>query len=114
MSIQAIFRPALPEGWYYPDSTMAQSLYAELQRELPPGHLPVGCEVETFAWRRGATDDVLFRHTREPQKFTMIHLTWLGRTEINAKHPTVGFDGTLEGFVAEEEILYGLKPKPDI
>jgi len=44
----------------------------------------------------------------------MIHLTWLGRTEINAKHPTVGFDGTLEGFVAEEEILYGLKPKPDI
>jgi len=113
MSIQATFGPALPEGWHYPDSTMSQSLHAELHRELPPGHLLTGCEVETFAWTRGGTDDVLFRHAREPQRFTMIHLTWLGRTEINAKHPSVVFDGSFEEFIVGEERLYGLKPKPD-
>lgn len=104
------FRPALPLGWYYPDEQTALDLYAELQRELPPGHLLAGRAVETFAWREVATDDVLFRHLVEPERFTVIHLSWLGRTEINALHPTVEFDGTFAGFLAQEERLYGLKP----
>ena len=95
-------RPKLPEGWFYPDSETADGLHAELQRELPPGHFLHGLEVQTFAWRDGATDDVLFRHTAEPERFTVIHLSWLGRTEINVKHPTVEFDGTFEEFIADE------------
>src|SRR6185437_1560158 len=94
--------PALPEGWFYPDAAIAESLHAELQRELPPGHLLTGLEVQTFAWRHGASDDVLFRHVRDPDRFTVIHLSWLGRTEINAKHPTVEFDGSFAQFLADE------------
>ena len=99
------FQPALPEGWFYPDAETAQLLYAELQRELPPGHLLHERAVETFAWCEGGNDDVLFRHSDEPARFTVIHLSWLGRTEINSQHPTVEFDGTFEEFLAEQERL---------
>jgi hypothetical protein len=104
------FRPALPVGWFYPDAETARSLHGELQRELPTGHLLAGLTVETFAWREHATDDVLFRHVQEPKRFVIIHLSWLGRTEINAEHPTVEFDGTFEEFLVNEEACYGLKP----
>jgi hypothetical protein len=90
------------------------NLHAELQRELPPGHVLTGRAVETFAWREGATDDVMFRHTDEPERFTVIHLSWLGRTEINAEHPTVEFDGTFSEFLAEKRRLYGLTPPEDV
>jgi hypothetical protein len=102
------FRPMLPIGWYYPNQETSQSLHAELERELPPGHLLSGLSVETFAWREGGTDDVLFRHILEPERFTVIHLSWLGRTEVNALHPTTEFDGTFIEFLAEEESLFGL------
>ena len=101
--------PALPEGWFYPDAATGEELLAELQRELPSGHLLYGRTVQTFAWRQGATDDVLFRHVDEPQRFTVIHLSCSGRTEVEA-HPTVQFDGTFAGFIAEEQRLYGLTP----
>ena len=106
--------PALPQGWSYPDHDTALNLHAELLRELPPGHVLTGREVETFAWREGATDDVLFRHTDEPDRFTVIHLSWLGRTEINAEYPAVEFDGTFAEFLAEEKRLYGLTPPGDV
>ncbi|WP_265594204.1 hypothetical protein [Haloferula sp. BvORR071] len=105
--------PALPEGWFHPDEATAENLRAELQRELPSGHLLYGRTVQTFAWREGATDNVLFRHVHEPRRFTVIHLSWLGRTEINAQHPTIEFDGTFAGFLAEEERLHGLTPPKD-
>ena len=98
-------RPALPRGWSYPDYDMTLNLHAELLRELPPGQVLTGREVEPFAWHGGATDDVLFRHTDEPDRFTVIHLSWLGRTEINASYPAVLFDGTFEGFLTEEKRL---------
>lgn len=106
--------PALPSGWSYPDDETAQYLYAELRRELHPGHRLAGRPAETFAWRDGATDDVLFRHTHEPDRFTVIHLSWLGRTEINAGFPAVEFDGAFAGFLAEEEGLSGLTPPEDV
>jgi|GEM_PF-2138386 len=103
---------ALPEGWFYPeDPDISANLHIELQRELPRGHLLHGRAVEIFAYRHGS-DDVLFRHQDQPSRFTVIHLSWLGREEINPQHPTVEFDGTFDEFVAEEERLYGLKP-PD-
>jgi hypothetical protein len=92
----------LPEGWVRPDVDETHSLHDELQRELPPGHTLYGVPVITFATRRGI-DDVLFRHQNEPDRFTVIHLSWLGRTEINALHPTVEFDGSFSGFLAEEK-----------
>lgn len=102
----------LPEGWVYPeDPDISANLHAELLRELPPDHLLFGHAVEAFAYRHGS-DDVLFRHRDQPSRFTVIHLSWLGREEINAQHPTVEFDGTFDEFVAEEERHYGLKP-PD-
>jgi hypothetical protein len=104
--------PKLPEGWFYPeDSGIAAGLHAELQRELPPGHLLFGHAVETFAYRRDQ-DDVLFRHQDEPDRFTVIHLTWIRKREINAEHPSVCFDGPFERFFAEEETYY-LKRRRD-
>ena len=108
MSHTTPFRPALPEGWFYPDAATAESLHDELQRELPPGHLLHGRPVQTFAWREHSTDDVLFRHVDEPTRFTVIHLSWIRKHEINAQHPTVEYDGSFEGFIAEEQRVYGL------
>lgn len=104
--------PPLPKGWFYPeDSDISGNLHAELLRELPPDHLLFGHSVEVFAYRRGS-DDVLFRHRNQPCRFTVIHLSWLGREEVNAQHPTVELDGSFDEFVAEEGKLYGLTP-PD-
>jgi hypothetical protein len=102
MSSHAPEHHELPDGWFWPDADEAQGLHAELQRELPPGHLLFGVPVVTFATRRGI-DDVLFRHRQEPDRFTVIHLSWLGRTEIDAQHPTVEFDGSFAEFLSEEE-----------
>ncbi len=98
-------RPELPDGYYYPDNIGAANLHAELQRELPPGHVLFGVPVEVFAARKG-TDDVLFCHHDKPQRFTVIHLSWIGETEINANHPTVEFDGTFAEFLANEEDIF--------
>ncbi len=93
-------------GWRDPDAVVGQSLYAELQRELPLGHLLCGRAVETVAYREDQ-DDVLFRHQDQPDRFTVVHLTWTRKREINAEHPSVCFDGTLAEFVREQERLYG-------
>jgi len=103
-------RPVLPDGWFYPDDDTALTLHAELLRELLPGHALIGREVETFAWREVATDDVLFRHTEEPDRFTVIYRSWRGRTEIDGKYPAVEFDRIFVDFLAEEKRHYGLTP----
>ena len=108
MDTTPTFHPSLPAGWFYPDAEEARRLLAELQRELPPGHLLDGVPVDVFAWRQGATDDVLFRHCDMPERFTVVHLSWLGRSEVDAQHPTVEFDGSFAEFLAEEERLHGL------
>jgi hypothetical protein len=95
-----------PPGWEYPDSDEAESLAAEFRRELPPGHRLYGRRVELVAARVG-TDDVLFRHPDEPGRLTVIHLTWLGREEIDADHPWVEFDGDAAGFWAWERSWHG-------
>ncbi|HEY2081919.1 MAG TPA: hypothetical protein VGI88_03975 [Verrucomicrobiae bacterium] len=94
----------LPGWWKQPDATVARNLEAELQRELPPGHLLYGIPVETFGYSDGS-DDVLFHRLDTPDRFTIVHLTWLGHTEINAQHPTVEFDGTFAEFLAYHEDL---------
>lgn len=107
MKTETTFRPLLPGGWFYPDAEEAQRLFSELQRELPPGHLLDGIAVDVFASADGI-DDVLFRHRDHPDRFTVIHLSWLGRTEINALHSTVEFDGSFAEFLADQKRVYGL------
>jgi hypothetical protein len=65
-----------------------------------------GRAVETFAYRRDQ-DDVLFHHRDEPDRFTVIHLSWIRKPGINAEYPSVCFDGAFERFFAEEEKFYG-------
>src|SRR5258705_9041587 len=93
-------------GWRVSTEGIAQSLHDELQRELPPGHLLYGRAVETVAYREDQ-DDVLFRHRDQKDRFTVIHLTWTRKREINAEHPSVCFDGTLAEFLREQERFYG-------
>ena len=93
-------------GWHCPDDAVASSLHAELQRELPPGHLLFGRAVEPVAYRQDQ-DDVLFRHKGEPDRFTVVHLTWIRKREIDAQHPSVCFDGEFADFFAHEERSYG-------
>ena len=102
-------RVPLPAGYFYPDSREAAQLHAELLRELPPDHPLFGVPLETFAARDG-NDDALFCYRGNLKRFVLLHLTWLGRTEINAEHPAILFAGTFEEFLQREKELYGLEP----
>jgi len=95
------FLELLPDGWFATPPDRAELLTAELQRELPPEHLLGAVAVNVVAHRDG-TDDILCWHRDSPERFTVVHLSWLGRTEINAKHPTVESDGTFDDFLAYE------------
>jgi hypothetical protein len=102
--------PLLEEwGWYCPDTALAQSLSAELQRELPPDHLLFGRAVEAVAYRQDQ-DDVLFHHQNEADRFTVIHLTWSRKKEIDADHPSICFDGSFEDFFDTEQKFYESMP----
>ncbi len=102
-------RPALPEGYVYPDATEAAHFHAELLRELPSNHPLFGVPLQTFAACEGS-DDTLFQYRGNSQRFVLVHLTWLGRTEINEDHPGILFTGTFAEFLQREKELYGLEP----
>jgi hypothetical protein len=97
-------------GWYPADEEAAKRLLYELHRELRPDHPLYGIELEACAHRDGATDDVLFRHSADPGRFTVVHLTWLEHHEIDANHPGIEFDGTFDAFLAYERDNWGLEP----
>jgi hypothetical protein len=44
-----------------------------------------------------------------PDRFTIIHLTWIRKREIDVHHPSVCFDGTFADFVSEEQKKYDLE-----
>jgi ribosomal protein S18 acetylase RimI-like enzyme len=97
-----VWRGRLPGGWFYPEnSDVATSLLVELHREMPPGHLLYKHSVEVVAYRKGS-DDVLFRHHNEPERYTIVHLSWIRKQEIDTQHPTVEFDGSFEEFIKAE------------
>jgi hypothetical protein len=98
----ALSRLVLPYGWFYPSPNERAALERELQLELPAQHLLYHKPVEVIAHRRGATDDILCRHLDEPQRYTVVHLTWAMKTEINAGFPTVEADGTWQDFLNYE------------
>ena len=88
-------------GWYVSDPNRAAQLLRELMLELPPDHLLDGRALAVVAHRE-ATDDILCRHSAEPERHTVIHLSWLGRQEIDSRHPWVEADGTFDDFLAYE------------
>lgn len=96
----------LPPGWVHPDPEWEAQLESEFRRELPPGHLLHSLRVQLIAAREG-TDDVLFQHRDEPDRFTVVHLSWLGKEEIDASHPWVEFDGDFPAFQAWEGRMSG-------
>ena len=96
---------ALPSGWFSTTKEEAKSLFNELQRELPPGHLLYGKKVCIVAHKNGATDDVLCQHLDEVDLFTVVHLTWSMRQEINEFHPAVEMVGSFQDFLAYETEL---------
>jgi hypothetical protein len=96
----------LPEGWFVSDPDIAASMEQELARELTRGHMLDGKPVRVIAHREG-TDDILCQHLADPIRFTVIHLTRIGRTEIDHKHPCVEADGSFEDFLAYERRWLG-------
>ena len=93
----------LPEGWYYATSEESKSLWEELQKELPPGHLLFEKPVKVIAHRDGATDDILCQHLNEMNRYTVIHLTWSMSREIDEGYPAVEVDGSFADFLDYEE-----------
>ena len=96
---------ALPEGWFISNSEKTEFLHTELKKELPPGHILYAAQVQIVAHRE-ATDDILCRHRDKPNRFTVVHLSWLGREEINNQHPSVEFDGDFPSFLRYEASFY--------
>ena len=107
----AAVRPPLPEGYFYPDAKQAAHLHAELLRELPDNHPLFGVPLETFAACE-RNDDTLFRYRGNPRLFVLVHLTWLGRTEIDEHHPGVVFTGSFEEWVKREEYIFNTYINP--
>jgi hypothetical protein len=95
----------LPKGWHRSDDNRAIELHAELQRELPPGHLLYGVPVDVVAHREG-TDDILCRHRQAAERFTVVHLSWIGKQEIDTRHPHVEDDGDFTSFLQYESAFH--------
>ncbi len=93
----------LPKGWFYATSEEGASLWRELQTELSEGHILFQKPVQVIAHRNGATDDILCRHLDKPNRYTVVHLTWSMKTEINEKHPTVEMDVSFQDFMNYEK-----------
>ena len=100
----------LPEGWSHATDEVRESHGGEYYRELPPMHPLSGIPIELVAYREG-TDDILMKHLNEPDRFTVVHLSWLMRQEL-PNHPRVEFSGTHAEFLEWEYANWGLKPTP--
>ena len=78
----------------------ADSLAAELARELGPRHVLFGRAVQALA-RRSDCDDVLF--VSLAQAF-VVHLTWTGRQEVDPRWPSTETYASLEAFIEERMV----------
>ena len=88
----------MPGGWRHVSNDETRKLLAELARELSPKHSLAGVELEVLA-RSEANDDVLFRRVDDPERVTVVHLTWRGAIEGDPRWPSVVFDGSFDDFV---------------
>lgn len=89
---------ALPQGWSPLGQEHKAGFARRLEGEVSREHRLSGVPVEAVA-TRDANDDVLYRHIGEPERFTVVHLTWAGRRETTPCFPSVEFDGTFAEFL---------------
>jgi hypothetical protein len=94
-NLNSKFDALLPEGWFPTTGEESALHHAELLRELAPGHLLYDTVIDVVAHREG-TDDILCRHHSEPDRLTVVHLTWRGSPEIPPGFPAVECDGTIQ------------------
>jgi hypothetical protein len=95
-------RPAVE--WLVPwhpvdDPAIRRSLLAELQRELPKGHVLTGASL-TAIGRRQDRDDVLF--ALSDGRVAIVHLTWSGKCEPVPTSPWTMIFDSLNRFIEEE------------
>jgi hypothetical protein len=78
------------------DPAMRRNLLAELQRELPKGHVLTGANLTVFA-RRQDRDDVLF--VLSDGRVAIVHLTYSRKRERLPDFPRTRLYETLDRFV---------------
>jgi hypothetical protein len=96
----------LPEGWFLSDEATRTDLEREYSLELPPIHPLAGVPVRVIADRQGMNDDILVQHLNELDRFSVVHLSWVGRQEV-PDFPCVDFDGSFADFIAWEQLFLG-------
>ncbi|MGD9365955.1 MAG: hypothetical protein PVH87_09680 [Desulfobacteraceae bacterium] len=92
----------LPEGWYKATEEESQNLGRELKVEMIPGHFLYSKNIKVVAHRDEATDDVLCKHIDEEDLYTVVHLTWRMKPEINTEHPSIEVHGSYQDFIDYE------------
>ena len=92
----------LPGGWYWSDQERSEKLEAELRTEMIPEHVVYAKNIKVIADGDGATDDILCKHVDEEDLYTVVHLTWRMKPEINSSHPSIVVHGTFEDFLNHE------------
>lgn len=71
----------------------------ELAQEVTPGHPLYGIKVRAVG-RLCHGDDVLFELIDHPAPLAVVHLTFVGRPEVEPRWPTVVFYSDLDHWVA--------------
>ena len=95
-----------PEPWTPVKADVASRLEAELQRELPPGHVLAGVRVMAIAHRIDQ-DEVGFRLTDGPGAFAIVHLSY--QVERDPRWPDTDVFATasdLNRQVQEDHVAY--------
>lgn len=81
--------------WHVPETEELEQLRLEFEREMPAHHPLAKKSLSLLAY--DGVDDILLQHSDEVDRVSVVHLTWLGRTEL-PNYPAVEFDGTIEAF----------------
>jgi hypothetical protein len=91
----------LPPGWLATPADLGSQLLHELRLETIAGHVLYSIDITVVGHCEGS-DDILVQHVGNPERVTVVHLTWSMKPEINTVHPTVEYDGDVAGFLAYE------------
>lgn len=78
----------------------ADALVKELERELTDRHVLWGKSVRAIA-QRIDSDDVLFELAGGPLTYAVVHLTWIGKPELDHRWPGTSLFSSLEEWVRD-------------
>lgn len=78
----------------------ADNLVKELEREVTQGHALWKVKTRAIA-RRSDSDDVLFEIESEHGTYAVVHLTWSGEPEPDARWPDTRVFATIESWADE-------------